>query len=82
MYQSVSEPIEAYVIYKPDRAEPVLHAFRWRDRRYQITSINLIHSEQSGRTRFVCYSVSCGCNSFRIRLDTERLRWMLDAIEV
>jgi hypothetical protein len=82
MYQSVEEPIDAYVLYKRGASHPILRSFRWGTRRFDVTATNLVHPEREGQTVFICYAVSCGGNNFRIRLNTNRCLWILDAIDV
>lgn len=82
MYQSVEEQIDAYVLYKRGASHPILRSFRWGTRRFDVTATNLVHPEREGQTVFICYAVSCGGNHFRIRLNTNRCLWILDAIDV
>ena len=82
MYQPVTEPIDTYVVYQRGAPHPLLHSFRWRNRRFEVTATNLVYSERDGETRFLCYAVSCGRNQFRIRLNTNRCLWTLDAIDL
>ena len=81
MYQPVNERSDTYVVFKQGSAHPILRAFRWGNRRFDVTSVNLVHPEREGGTLFLCYSVSCGINSFRIRFNTTRCVWTLDAVE-
>ena len=82
MLQPVHEPIDAYVIYRKEARHPILRAFHWGQRRYDVTAINLVYPEREGKTRYLCYAVSCGKDQFRLRLNTTRSRWTLDAIDV
>ncbi len=82
MYQTVDETVDADVVYKKGAPHPLLRAFYWRQRRFDITRINLVHPKRNGETTFLCYSVSCNGNDFRLRLDTKQCRWVLDAIYV
>ncbi len=81
MYQPVQEPIDAYVIYNRGAPHPLLRAFRWGNRRFDVTATNLVYPERDGETHFFCYSVSCGANQFRIRLNANRCLWTLEAID-
>lgn len=82
MFQPVNQPIDAYVIYKRGKRHPILRAFRWGTRRFDVTAINLVYPEREGETLFLCYAVSCGRDQFHIRLNTNRSLWVLDAIDV
>ena len=82
MYHPISEPIDAYVIYKRGATHPILRAFRWGKRRFDITSTNIVYPEKEGETLFLCYSVSSGRDQFRLRLNTSRSQWTLEEIDV
>lgn len=82
MYKSVAEPIDAYVVYKRGAKHPILKAFHWRTRRFDVTSINLVYEERKGETLFLYYAVSSGQNQFQLRLNTTRCLWTLEAIYV
>jgi len=80
--QTVREPIDAFVIYRRGAPHPQLHAFRWGTRRYDVTSVNLVHRERVGATVVVWYAVSCGSDHFSICHDPARSEWVLEAIDV
>ncbi len=82
MFQPVNETVDTYVIYKKGMAHPLIRAFRWGGRRYDVTAINLVHPEREGNTLYLCYAVSCGRDQFRLRLNTNRSLWTIDAIDV
>jgi len=82
MYQLIGEPVDAYVLYKHGAAHPIVRAFRWRNRRFDITSTDLVHPEKEGQNLFLCYTVSSGKNQFQLRLNTNRCLWILDSIDV
>ncbi len=82
MYQRVAEQIDAYVIYKRGAPHPILRAFRWGERRFDVTATNLVYPEREGETLFLCYSVSAGRDQFRLRLNTNRGLWTLEEIDV
>jgi len=81
MYLTVNEPIDALVIYRRGSPHPHLRAFRWHDRRYDVTATHLVHCEREGDTVDLVYSVTCGDDTCVVRLDTDRGRWTLEALE-
>ena len=81
MNQEIREPIDALVIYRRGAPHPLLQAFRWRKRRYDVTETNLVHPKRVGETVFLCYAVSCGSDHFQIRFDTALNRWRLEAMD-
>jgi hypothetical protein len=42
MFQPIHEPVDALVTFTPGAPYPTLRAFRWRRRRYDITSIESV----------------------------------------
>lgn len=81
MFQEIREPIDVLVIYRRGAPHPLLQAFRWKGRRYNVTETNLVHSKRIGETVLLCYAVSCGCDHFDIRFHTGRHQWLLEAID-
>ena len=81
MLQEIREPIDTLVIYRRGAPHPLLRAFRWKSRRYDVTETNLVHSQRVGETVFLCYAVSCGDDHFDIRFNTARNQWHLEAID-
>lgn len=82
MLTTVNEPIDAVVIYRRGAPHPLLHAFRWKNRRYDITATHLIHREREGEAVYLVYSVGCQQDTYILRLDIGRGRWTLDALEM
>jgi len=81
MLTLVNEPIDALVIYRRGAPHPLLHAFRWNNRRYDVTSIHLVHREREGETVHLVYSVDCHGEMYVLRHDTQRGRWTLEAFD-
>jgi len=81
MLTSVNEPIDALVIYRRGAPHPLLHAFRWKNRQYDVTATHLIHREKEGETVCLVYSVECCEDTYVLRLDVGRGRWTLEALE-
>ena len=81
MFQEIREPIDTFVIYRRGAPHPLLRAFRWNSRRYDVTAINLVHPQRVGETVYLCYAVSCGSDHFDIRFNTARSQWLLEAID-
>lgn len=81
MFQDIQEPIDALVIYRRGAPHPLLQAFRWKGRRYNVTEVNLVHPKRVGETVHLCYAVSCGHDQFDIRFDTSRNRWHLEGMD-
>ncbi len=81
MFQEIREPIDVLVIYRRGAPHPLLRAFRWNQRRYDVTATNLVHPKRVGETVYLCYAVSCGSDHFDIRFNTTRNQWRLEAMD-
>jgi hypothetical protein len=81
MFQEIREPIDVLVIYRRGAPHPLLHAFRWKGKRYNVTETNLVHPKRMGETVLLCYAVSCGYDHFDIRFHTGRHQWLLEAMD-
>ena len=81
MTHPVNEFVDALVIYRRGAPHPLLQAFRWRDRRYNVSETFFVHRERDGTAIHLCYSVGSGGDRFELRLDTELGRWTLEAID-
>ena len=81
MLTSVNEPIDALVMHRRGAPHPLLRAFRWKNRRYDVTSTHLIHEEREGETVYLVYSVDCNGDTYILRHDLRRGQWTLDALE-
>ncbi|UCF10249.1 MAG: hypothetical protein JSW65_00760 [Candidatus Bipolaricaulota bacterium] len=65
--------------YHREASYPVLRSFRWKARRFVVSTIDLVYPERRGETQILCYFVSCGRKQFQLRLDTGRHRWSIRA---
>ena len=81
MNLTMNDPIDALVIYRRGAPHPHLRAFRWNDRRYDVTATHLVHCEREGNTVDLVYSVRSGNDTFVVRLDTSRGRWTLETLD-
>ncbi|MBU0595745.1 hypothetical protein KJ567_03565 [Candidatus Bipolaricaulota bacterium] len=77
----MNEPVDALVIYRRGAPHPLLRAFRWRHRRYDVTETHLVHREREGETVHRIYSVSCNGETYVLRLDSDRAQWTLESLD-
>lgn len=75
----IQEPINVWVFFKNNLIQP--YSFFWRAREIKIEKINLIHTSKNGASVFYHFSISSGGNFYRLKFDTNRLRWTLQAAE-
>lgn len=75
----IQEPINVWVFFKNNLIQP--YSFFWRAREIKIEKINLIHTSKNGASVFYHFSISSGGNFYRLKFDTAKLSWTLEAAE-
>lgn len=75
----IREPINVWVFFEKNIIKP--HLFYWHGRKIKIDKINLIHTSKNGSNIFYHFSVSSGGNFYRLKFDTNKLNWMLEAVD-
>ena len=75
----IQEHIDVWVLFTKSGLQPI--SFFWHGRQIKVEKINLIHSAKSGANTFYYFSVSCEDNFYRLKFDTNKLSWTLEAIE-
>jgi len=76
---TVNEVINVWVFFKGSLIEP--WCFFWKSRQIKVEKINLIHTSKEGATTCYYFSVSSGGNFYRLKFDTNKLKWFLEAID-
>ncbi|OGE64280.1 hypothetical protein A3I48_00845 [Candidatus Daviesbacteria bacterium RIFCSPLOWO2_02_FULL_36_7] len=75
----IFEPINVWVFFKNNLIAP--QSFFWRGRQIKIDKVNLIHTSKNGACIFYHFSVSSGGNFYRLRFDSNKLSWLLEAVD-
>ena len=75
----INEAISIWVLFEKNLIKP--HLFFWHGRKIKIDKINLVHTSKNGQSLFYHFSVSSGGNFYRLKFDTEKMKWFLEAIE-
>ena len=75
----IQESINVWVFFEGNSVKP--HTFFWHGRKIKIEKINLIHTSKEGANIFYHFSVSSGGNFYRLKLDTNRMKWFLEVVE-
>lgn len=73
MLQSLSEPVCVIFGQAP-------LSLTWAGRDYQVSQVGLHHTYLQGQALQHVYSVVAGGLFFRLRLDTDSLRWTLEEV--
>jgi hypothetical protein len=73
---SAEQPVDVSTVYRNGAAYPTPHVIWWQGKRHTVTSIDLVYPVREGETQFLCYFLTCGRTQFRVRLNTQRQRWL------
>lgn len=75
----ISESIDVWVLFSKNKIQPSV--FFWHGRQIKIDKINLVHTSKDGGNLFYHFSVSSGGNFYRLKFDTGKINWTLEAVE-
>ena len=75
----LQESVDVWVLFSKNRIQPAV--FFWKGRRIKIDKINLVHTSKNGASLFYHFSISSAGNFYKLRFDTHKLNWLLEAIE-
>lgn len=79
------EPIDVWVLFTKGASgtknglQPSV--FFWKGRQIKIDKVNLVHTSKDGGALFYHFSVSSGGNFYKLGLDTNKLKWVLEAVD-
>ncbi len=76
---SIQEPINVWVFFKGSLIQP--WCFFWKARQIKVDKVNLVHTSKDGSNTFYHFSISSGGNFYRLKFDTNKLKWFLEALE-
>lgn len=75
----ILEAIDVWVLFTKNKIQPAV--FFWHGRQIKIDKINLVHTSKNGASLFYHFSVSSGDNFYRITFDTNKMKWILEAVD-
>lgn len=75
----ILEPINVWVLFKGNLIQP--WCFFWHQRQIKVEKVNLVHTSKDGGNTFYHFSCSSGGNFYRLKFDTNSLKWFLEAVE-
>lgn len=75
----LQESVDVWVFFKKNIIKP--YSFKWRNRQIKITKINLVHTSKEGGNVFYHFSVSAGDNFYRLKLDINKTKWVLEEVD-
>lgn len=78
MNESINENIDVIALFEQGRIKPLY--FKWRNRKYKIKKVNLVHSSKKGSAVLYHFSVSDESNNYTLCFDSKDLSWELSEI--
>lgn len=75
MFEQINEPVEVVTAFRASQAVP--SKFLWQGREVLIKKVNLAWSHWEGRSKIYYFAVSDGVNYFKLRFDSDKLKWIL-----
>lgn len=75
----VLEPVNVWVFFEKNSFK--VHTFFWRGRQIKVDKINLVHTSKEGGNVFYHFSCSAAGNFYRLKFDTNKMNWFLEAVE-
>lgn len=75
----IQESVDVWVLFKKNLIQP--WCFFWHSRQIKIEKVNLVHTSKEGAITFYHFSVSSEGNFYRLKFDTNRMSWFLEAVE-
>ena len=87
----LDEPVNVWVFFKgPARNALACEAggnliepwcFFWKNRKIKVEKINLVHTSKNGTDTFYHFSLSSGGNFYRLKFDSQSLKWFLEEVD-
>ena len=78
MLEVINEPISILVNFGNNKVVPLF--FKWRNKRYKIENLNLVHKKRDGDSMIYYFNVSDKANYFKLSFATKDLSWRIDEL--
>ncbi len=72
---NIEEPVKVIASFSPQKFK--VHFFSWRDRTYQVQSMNLFHIARDGNKKLYHFAVTAAGNSYELVYNPVTLDWRL-----
>lgn len=78
MHEVLNDPISILVNFGQDKIMPL--AFKWRNKKYKIEKLNLVHKKRDGNNTIYYFNVSDNANYFKLSFSTKDLGWKIEEL--
>lgn len=79
MLEIINEPIDILVSFGQDNKVLPLY-FKWRNKRYKIDKLNLVHKKTDGSGTIYYFNVSDSTNYFKLSFSTKNMNWRIEEL--
>lgn len=77
MIQKVDEQVGVITIYDVWKNRALPWCIKWKNKRYFVKKLTMLHQYYEGRTLIHVFSVFTGSMYFRLEFNTQSLQWWL-----
>ena len=74
--QKIDEEINVLASFAKNKLCP--HIFKWKNRRYTVSAVNLVHKSKDGEADIYHFAVSTTAGFYKISFNNKTLSWMLN----
>lgn len=78
MHEFINEPINILVNFGNNKVMPLF--FKWRNKKYKIEKLNLVHKKRDGKYMMYYFNVSDKANYFKLSFATKDLNWRIEEL--
>jgi len=78
MHEVLNDPISILVSFSQDKVLPLF--FKWRNKKYKIEKLNLVHKKRDGKDTIYYFNVSDNANYFKLSFSTKDLAWKIEEL--
>jgi hypothetical protein len=80
MIEHINEQIDCICIYKKSSSGVMPVKIKWNGRVYKIKKLGYHHKRRDGRYIYHIFSVSSDSLAFKLKLDTQTLKWWVEEV--
>ena len=74
--EKIGEEINVIASFAKNKLCP--HVFKWKNKRYNVSNINLVHKARDGEADIYYFAVSTPAGFYKISFNNKTFSWMLD----
>lgn len=78
MHEALDEPINILVNFNGTRVIPLF--FKWRNKKYKIEKLNLVHKKRDGNDTIYYFNVSDNANYFKLSFSLKNMNWKIEEL--